>query len=209
MTRTLKAPEVRRGEILDAAEELFGEAGYEDTSVNDILLRAGIAKGTLYYYFKSKEEILDAVLARYIAEQRARMEAAGREGSALERFARALACSEGDERKWKLIETLHLPKNALMHQKSLVASVKELTPLFTDIVERGVREGIFDVVSPHDTVEFMLAGMQFLLDSKIFGWSDKELTERGMAFIKIAERLLGAADGTLNFLSAYMQAEEV
>ena len=57
-----KPAEIRREEILDAAQELFESKGYEQTSTTDIMKKVGIAKGTLYYHFASKEEILDALL---------------------------------------------------------------------------------------------------------------------------------------------------
>lgn len=51
-------------EILDIAEHLFETKGFDNTSTNDILNEIGIARGTLYYHFKSKEEILDAIIDR-------------------------------------------------------------------------------------------------------------------------------------------------
>ena len=60
----MKEAEERKKEILDIAEQLFIEKGFDNTSTNDILREIGIARGTLYYYFKSKEEILDAVIDR-------------------------------------------------------------------------------------------------------------------------------------------------
>ena len=50
-----KESEERRNEILDAVDELFGQKGFDGTSTNDILEKVGIARGTLYYHFKSKE----------------------------------------------------------------------------------------------------------------------------------------------------------
>ena len=60
--KTVKEGEVRRREILEAARELFVKKGYEQTSVNDILKIVDIAKGTFYYYFASKEEVLEAII---------------------------------------------------------------------------------------------------------------------------------------------------
>ena len=62
--RIIKEAEERKNEILDVAGKLFGEKGYDATSTNDILKEIGIAKGTLYYHFKSKEDILDAMIER-------------------------------------------------------------------------------------------------------------------------------------------------
>ncbi|WP_289422577.1 TetR/AcrR family transcriptional regulator, partial [Faecalibaculum rodentium] len=62
--RIVKDAAARRSEILDAAEKLFGTKGYDATSTGDILRELGIARGTLYYHFKSKEDILDAMIDR-------------------------------------------------------------------------------------------------------------------------------------------------
>src|SRR5688572_15258121 len=55
-------PENRRAGILKAARCVFARQGYADTIVDDIAGQAGIGKGTLYLYFKSKEEIFLAAL---------------------------------------------------------------------------------------------------------------------------------------------------
>ena len=52
--RIIKEAEERRNEILDAADELFGQKGFDGTSTNDILEKVKIARGTLYYHFKSQ-----------------------------------------------------------------------------------------------------------------------------------------------------------
>ena len=63
--RIVKEAEERKNEILDRANELFCEKGFEGTSTNDILKAVGIARGTLYYHFKSKGDIMDALIERY------------------------------------------------------------------------------------------------------------------------------------------------
>ena len=62
--RMVKDAKERRNEILDVAERLFGTKGFDHTSTNDILNEVGIARGTLYYHFKSKEDILNAMIDR-------------------------------------------------------------------------------------------------------------------------------------------------
>ena len=62
--RIVKEAQERKNEILDVAGRLFAQKGYDSTSTNDILEEIGIARGTLYYHFKSKEDILDAMFDR-------------------------------------------------------------------------------------------------------------------------------------------------
>ncbi|PGE94774.1 TetR family transcriptional regulator, partial [Bacillus pseudomycoides] len=64
----VKEYEERRKEILETAERLFLTKGYTKTTVNDILKEIGIAKGTFYHYFKSKEEVMDEIIMRIIKE---------------------------------------------------------------------------------------------------------------------------------------------
>ncbi len=66
--RIVKEAAERRNEILDVAERLFFTNGYDNTSTNDILAEIGIARGTLYYHFKNKEDILDAMIDRILDE---------------------------------------------------------------------------------------------------------------------------------------------
>ena len=64
--RVVKEAAERRNEILDVAERLFCTNGYDNTSTNDILAEIGIARGTLYYHFKNKEDILDGMIDRIL-----------------------------------------------------------------------------------------------------------------------------------------------
>src|SRR6266568_3198496 len=56
--------QVRAGLILDVAEEMLAEKGYHDTSMDEIAARAGVAKGTLYQHFPSKEDLVFALFER-------------------------------------------------------------------------------------------------------------------------------------------------
>lgn len=88
----------RRAQILAAAEMVFGERGYADTSVADITRTAGTAQGTLYIYFSGKEEIFSELvremgqltrrtMARAVADAPDRLEAERRGLAAFLRFA--------------------------------------------------------------------------------------------------------------------------
>lgn len=64
-----------RQQIVDAADRLFYENGFEATSFADIARDVGLSRGNFYYHFKTKDEILDAVIARRVANTRALLEA--------------------------------------------------------------------------------------------------------------------------------------
>lgn len=63
--RITKEPEVRKQEILDTALKLFGENGYEKTSITDIAKAIGVAQGLCYRYFPSKEALFDSAIEQY------------------------------------------------------------------------------------------------------------------------------------------------
>jgi AcrR family transcriptional regulator len=62
----MKAPEERKNELMDIALEFFFTKGFENTTIGDIVKKAGVAQGLFYYYFNSKNDILDAAINRYI-----------------------------------------------------------------------------------------------------------------------------------------------
>ncbi|OBS09894.1 TetR/AcrR family transcriptional regulator [Acidihalobacter prosperus] len=64
-----------RQRIVEAADQLFYQRGYNQTSFSDIAQAAELSRGNFYYYFKSKDEILSAVIARRRDQLRARLEA--------------------------------------------------------------------------------------------------------------------------------------
>ena len=153
-----KSAEERREEIMDAAAELFSTKGYEETTTTDIMKKVGIAKGTLYYHFASKEEILDAMIERMgrrlIATAR---DCAATDAPVYERLLKVMlslnANSIGGE---DLIEIMHQPRNVLMHEKSRAMVIREAGPILADLVREGVDEGLFDCKYPEQTVEMIM-----------------------------------------------------
>lgn len=67
-TRVSKAPEERRAELIAAARYLFDKDGVDATRVSDIVHRVGVAQGVFYYYFRSKDQIVEVVAEEVIAE---------------------------------------------------------------------------------------------------------------------------------------------
>ena len=78
MARTKKdvVTEFRRAEILDAAYRVFAERGFEQATMAEIAAAAGVAKGTLYLYYPSKQDIYDAALRQSVVDVDARTKAA-------------------------------------------------------------------------------------------------------------------------------------
>lgn len=63
--------EERRSQILDAAVAVFARLGFHQARMDDIVQEAGLSKGALYWYFKSKDEIVMAILSSLFERERA------------------------------------------------------------------------------------------------------------------------------------------
>lgn len=197
--RVVKEAAERRNEILDAAEELFVTKGYDKTSTNDILDKVKIARGTLYYHFKSKEDILNAMIDRINSSLIARAEAVAKDKSVpiVERIVMTISSLRvntdiGNE----IITLVHKPQNALMHQKMQKSLVEGVLPILTDLVNEGNKEGIFDVRYPKETTEMLILYSTIAFDDD-YDESPESSKKRIIAFLINTERLLGAKEGSL------------
>jgi AcrR family transcriptional regulator len=68
--------ETAAGALLDAAESVFIEQGYEKATIQDVAARAGCAVGTLYVHFKNKDDVFRAIILRRLADTQAKLDAA-------------------------------------------------------------------------------------------------------------------------------------
>lgn len=202
MARVVKEYDERREEFLDISEKLFSVKGYNKTSVQDIIKEIGVAKGTFYYYFKSKDEILDAIIMRYVDIQLAIASKISNENLPADEKMKKLFLTLGGstEQKDNLNENLHEVDNKEMHVKSIVEAVKGLTPILTQIVEQGIAEKVYDVENPRETIEFMFTGSQFLLDDGIFDWSVEEILQKALVFTNTMDKVFSAKSGSFYFI---------
>lgn len=198
--RVVKDADERRNEILDAAEELFAQKGFDGTSTNDILEKVGIARGTLYYHFKSKEDIMDALIERYSARLlgAAQEIAVDRSIPIVERIMRAVtALSISGGSSQEIMEHIHRPQNALMHQKLQKVIINGVTPILTEIIREGIEEGMFNTAFPYECMEMVVIYANAIFDDDLVPLTQEELAQRAQAFIYNIERLLGMESGSL------------
>ncbi|MFL1675886.1 TetR/AcrR family transcriptional regulator [Paenibacillus dendritiformis] len=198
--RVVKQAEERRNEILDAADELFEEKGFDGTSTNDILEKVGIARGTLYHHFKSKEDIMDALIERYSVRLlgAAQEIAADKSIPVVERIIRvvmALNISGGSSKE--IMEHIHKPQNALMHQKIQRVIINGVPPILTEIIREGIEQGMFNTPFPYECMEMIVTYANTVFDDDMVQMTNEERASRMQAFVFNAERLLGAQSGSL------------
>ena len=199
MMRIVKEAAERRNEILDVAERLFCTKGYDQTSTNDILSEIGIARGTLYYHFSSKEDILDAMIDRILDEivRRASRIALDESVPVLERMTQTILASNVDTKTGDMIlEQMHKPQNALMHAKMQERLLKQLIPLFTKLIEDGISQGLMQTDDPENTIEMLLLYSYTVFDDTI-AYAEEEKKRKVFAFIRNTEILLHMEKGSL------------
>ncbi|EMY5508505.1 MULTISPECIES: TetR/AcrR family transcriptional regulator [Bacillus] len=206
--RIVKEYEERRKEILETAERLFVTKGYTKTTVNDILKEIGIAKGTFYHYFKSKEEVMDEIIMRIIKDDvaKAKVIVSNPNIPVLEKLFRVLmeqSPKSGDV-KDKMIEQFHQPNNAEMHQKSIVQSIIHLSPVLAEILEQGIDEGIFSTPYPQETIELLLSSAQVIFDEGLFQWKPEEMMRRAKAYIKMMEASVEVKEGSFDYMLEFL-----
>ncbi len=205
MVRVVKKAEERRGEIIAVASQLFLSQGYDTTTMRDVMLHLGIAKGTIYHYFQSKEELLEAVIDSLAEEEMLRLEELleNTAGNALERLKQLIMADtshNADDRLDKLLDQLHKVSNTVMHIKLLAKVISLEAPLYADQFRLGCEQGIFATDHPLECAELLLSGIQFLTDMGIYPWTQDQLERRWKAFPKLIESQLNAPEGSFSFL---------
>jgi AcrR family transcriptional regulator len=183
----------RRAELADVAARVFAERGVSGTAVSDIVKAAGIAQGTFYLYFESKDDIVLAVVEQ-VAEQmlaaiRSAIETTGT--TAAEKFrglSSVLVSYDVDPAVTELAAFIHTPENRALHDRLAEHLVPGLLPLVESIVAQGVAEGSFDVPDVHTASWFVLGGFMSI---EVSGTPLEEFPAAIEAAAALALRALG------------------
>ena len=206
LVRVVKKPDERKRDIVRAARDLFLTKGYDHTTIHDVISLLGVAKGTVYHYFASKEQLLEAVVTDIVADAteaaQARMDRSS--GNALDRMRMLISAERVPEDTAQVLDHLTRPGNLGMYTRVAVASVERRGFLFGQLIEQGCREGLFQTDTPREASEFILTAIEFLTDRRIYPWTQEELTRRATAIPTLVETLLAAQPGNFGFLLAYV-----
>ncbi len=211
MARIVKDPEIRRNEIIDIAEELFLKSGYNETAVSDIVKRVGVSQGTFYYYFKSKEDILNAIIERYIDDIKVGVEAIAAKDdiNAIEKIMAFFGfLNNMDQGKEKLIDYFYEGQNVHLHARFEKNVPSNIIPPFCQMIEEGVQEDFFDTKNP-EMAALSIIGTTFAISHWMYDKEDRAgSTKKIMAAIfDLIERILGAEPG--RFMEYAMKTEEI
>lgn len=197
----------KRDVILDAMQRLMNGTSAQAISVSEIAKEAGIGKGSIYYYFKSKEEILEAVIERSYSD-------------AVEKSKKLLETSEFDAlTKMEIIfrtcrdsslellrqeanNFLELQQSALLHQQFIRIMIKNLRPILADVIRQGNQEGSMHCKSPEEVSEIVLIILTIKMDNHIIGEDKSQIQKTLDVFAYMLETSFHVEKGRLDYLWA-------
>jgi AcrR family transcriptional regulator len=213
MSRIVKKHEARKNEILDVAQNLFYTQGFDKTSMNQIIEQIGIAKGTIYHYFKSKYELLDAVVERLIIQMKNAVEPIlqNSELTPMQKFNMVYQVIgqikfERREFMMELLKVMTRDENVILHQKMVARSIDFLAPILSKIIKEGITQNCFDCDFPDEVAVYIIGLSGYLnryLTKTIIdieeGRVDVEVFVNHIkGFESAIERMIGTKQGTLS-----------
>jgi AcrR family transcriptional regulator len=214
--RVLKPPAVRRRELIDCAQGMFLSRGYEQTTINDVILATGLSKGAFYHYFRSKEDLLEAIAGRFAEQSLGFVAGLQADHDALTSLNLVLAVG----REWKLehmrelramFTTLLKPENAVLYQRIVEAVYAVLTPAVAAIIEQGQREGTFAAGDARVAAETLLwlgnGRRPVVIEALAEAETDPAagvamIVQRVRAEAAIIDRILGLAPGSVKLIGS-------
>ena len=193
--RVVKPPDQRRREILEAATEMFGRRGYDVATVQAIAERAGVAAGTVYLYFPSKEAILDAlredfeaglldrvaaVATAVLAEEEASGEIVSYE-EVVERLIDGMVAYSLENRAVSEVLARHVGRAAVISDPLPLQS--GLNDVMGRVIGEGIRLGYVHTSDPEMTAYLLNLAAATALGNAI-AFHDEEMLERVVAQTK-------------------------
>lgn len=189
-----KYPEQTIEKILTVSATLFYEQGYDKTTIQDIIDAVGMSKGVIYYHFKSKEEVLDAVIQKQFSET----------NKMLTDSINSIQATNAKEKLIKIMErlmentSLETVDSVLLSEvknpQFIIAGMQEAVrhdaPIFAEIIRDGQKDGSITTERPVECAEIFLLLIDMWCNPMLFARSHSETAER-LKFLQKLMRLLG------------------
>lgn len=197
----------KRELILNSAEKLMCSTSNDDISVDMIAKNAGIGKGSIYYYFDSKEDIINATIERSysnaIKEFFADMYANDNKGNALFKIKKlflSIIKEEFNDNRKNVIMAFHVQDNLLLHTKMMMTAIRVISPILTKILSEGIEDGSIHTESPKESAEMIVAMLTFLLDNSFFPTDEDSLYKKLKLYAHVLETCLQTEKGSFDYL---------
>ncbi len=193
--------------ILNSMQKLMQKKDTQSISVSEIAKEAGIGKGSIYYYFKSKEDIVDAVIERSYSDaiQKAKELVQNPELDAqtkMEIIFRTCRDSSLELSRQEAGSYMELQQSALLHQQYIYIMIRNLRPILADIIRQGNQEGTITCNSPDEVAEIVLILLTIKFD-KYLSNSDSAQTQKTLdVFTYMLETSFHIEKGRLDYIWA-------
>lgn len=200
-------PEIKKStKILDALQQLLEKKNIQNISVSEIADKAGIGKGSIYYYFPSKDAIVDALIRRNYEQplQIAKTLSSQTNVSSFTRMAMLFqACRDSSAIFLKHNHSSETSAQSLafLQQKHLNYLITELKPVLTDIISQGISCGEIHFEHPAALAEIALIVIAVKLNNYLVPCTPEETKETLTGLISLLEKGAGAPTGSLEYLS--------
>lgn len=194
--------------ILDALQRLLESKELSTISVSEIAQEAGIGKGSVYYYFPSKDAIFEALIKRNYEQpiETAKKLSAQTEVSPFTRMAMIFQACRSSSSEFLGQSAEKTPKGAseksLIHQKYLNYLISELKPVLTEIIKQGILSGEIKFDHPGALSEIVLIVLAVKLDNTLIPSTAEETEQTILGLISLLEKGTENPKGSLNFLTA-------
>ena len=195
--------------ILDALQELLKKKNIQTISVSEIAQTAGIGKGSIYYYFPSKDAILEALVKRDYKKplETAKNLAQQTDMSPFSRMAMIFQACRNSSLEFHIRKNISTPvtapEEAFIHQKYMSHLISELKPTLTDIIRQGIENGEIHFDRPAALAEIVLIVLAIKLDNTLVPSAPDETEETITGLISLLEKGTENPAGSLNFLRAF------
>ena len=191
--------------ILDALQELLENHKLQSISVSEIAETAWIGKGSIYYYFPSKDAILEALVERSYEKplQTAKALAGRTEISPFIRMAMIFeACrnSSSEFIKSENNKNSGTQEKSFLHQKYINHIITELKPVLAEIIRQGIKAGQICFSDPDALAEIVLIVLTVKIDNTLVPSSKEDIENTISALISLLEKGTDNPPGSLNFL---------
>ena len=196
----------KRDLILDSFRDLLENENIQHISVNAIAKKAGIGKGSIYYYFSSKDEMLNALIKRTYADvlEMAKELVHQTDLSIYARLAKItngcvaatgefLRRSEAVRNKPNVSERIY--DAAYIHQQFMKHSIIDFKDIYTEIIQQEIDKGTIQVDSAAEVAEIVLIVLTVKIDNTLSPSSDEETAKTLQTLITLLERGTGNEDG--------------
>lgn len=195
-----KPPEVRREEIMDAAERLFLAQGVAATTVDDVAAGADVAKGTVYLHFASRQALLAALGERFAERHLARIKAAISARSAQDWAGKLAAWAEASVAFYLDSVELH---DMLFHEARAPTREGLVDNIIIDnlswLLNAGAAAAAWSVDDARFTAVFLFSGMRGIVDDACL--REKRIAKVRPTKARLVNRLQSACFRTVGLRS--------